>query len=152
MLLPAAKSVAERVWPADQIDSDTPKGIAPERKTIMVVEDEEVVRELAAGTLAANGYTVLEAGSAEEAEELLDGGRRGIELLLTDLMLSGRSGYQLAAALRERNPELRVIYTSGYDTEQLPFDVGTDPGSTFLEKPYSLAKLAQTVGEMLRRA
>ena len=119
------------------------------RETIMVVEDEEVLRELVREILLQYDYEVIEASSGVEALRIWDAHEGRIDLLLTDMVMpEGMSGRELAAQLQGRAPDLRVIYTSGYSPEVMGTEM--DRGqSLFLPKPYLPPQLAQIVRQSL---
>jgi PAS domain S-box-containing protein len=115
------------------------------RETILVVEDEEVLRELVREILLQYDYQVIEAGSAVEALRVWDAHEGRIDLLLTDMVMpEGMSGKDLAAQLQGRAPELKVIYTSGYSPEVMGTEIERGQ-SLFLPKPYLPPQLAQIV-------
>ena len=131
----------------EQTDACT-AGPAPVRsrgtETILVVEDEDQVRELACRALRGAGYTVISAGDADGAMAEWDAAP-SIDLLLTDVVMPGRSGPQLAADLRARNPGLKVLYVSGYaDSRHMPLDA-----SELLPKPYAPHALLSRVRSTL---
>ena len=118
-------------------------------ETILLVEDEEGVRELAQLVLEGAGYSVLVAESAAGAEELCAEHAGKIHLLLTDVMMPGISGRELARRISERYPRTRVLYMSGY-TDNVIADGGMlEPGIAFLQKPFTPAALAQKIREVL---
>jgi CheY-like chemotaxis protein len=120
-------------------------------ETILVVEDERAVRELAARGLREHGYTVLTAERAEEAIRLLDEERPPVDLLLTDAVLPGASGLTLASVATARRPGLQVVYMSGYAHEALARQGMLEPGMILIEKPFTPATLARKVREVLDR-
>jgi two-component system, cell cycle sensor histidine kinase and response regulator CckA len=133
--------------PAASIAPETPAH--GRKETILVVEDEPVVRELVCEVLRRYEYSVVEAGSGGEALRVWDELDGRIDLLLTDMVMpEGMTGRDLAIALRKRCPELKVIFTSGYSPETLDRDFG-QPGTAFLAKPYLPPKLAQIVRQCL---
>jgi two-component system, cell cycle sensor histidine kinase and response regulator CckA len=113
--------------------------------TILYVEDEAFVREVTREVLQAAGYCVLAAKDAAEAIALYQEHCGGIDLLLTDVVLPGENGRELAARLKRRNERLKVILASGYG-EQMA-DEGTP--NECLPKPFSSEVLLQRVGELL---
>ena len=120
-------------------------------ETVMVVEDEKAVRELTVKLLTQLGYQVLAAAGGEEALEISRAHSGEIAMLLTDLVMPGMNGRQVAAALRQERPRIRVLYVSGY-TEGTVLDRGVlDPGVNFLPKPFSREVLGQRVREILSR-
>jgi CheY-like chemotaxis protein len=118
-------------------------------ETILLVEDEEVVRTLARTILAQQGYNVLEAANPDEA--MLFSQRYGgtIHLLLTDVIMPKASGQQLAERLRSNRPDLKILYMSGYTDDVIVDDELGDPERAFLEKPYSAEELASKVRALL---
>jgi PAS domain S-box-containing protein len=115
-------------------------------QTVLLVEDEDVVRRLVKQVLEQNGYTVLEAHDGQEALEL--GRGRAIDLLLTDMVMPKLGGLEVATALREAQPELKVIYMSGYAEGVL--EPGVLGSSTrLLEKPFGFAALTEQVRNLL---
>jgi two-component system cell cycle sensor histidine kinase/response regulator CckA len=118
-------------------------------ETILLVEDEPVLRELARMILQDYDYRVLEAGSGVEALRVWDQQQGRIDLLLTDMVMpEGMNGRELAEKLKVRKPDLKVIYTSGYSFDAIANEsaLGT---ARFLQKPYPPPQLAQTVRECL---
>jgi PAS domain S-box-containing protein len=118
-------------------------------ETLLLVEDEPAVRSVARRTLEHYGYRVLEADSASRALELWNAEAGGVDLLLTDLIMPGASGWQLAAELLARAPRLRVIFATGYSPELFQRHVRLGPGRTVLQKPYTGAELAACVRRSL---
>jgi CheY-like chemotaxis protein len=120
--------------------------VAPEKKTIMVVEDEPSLRALVRKVLERGGYAVIESSSGLAALELWGKTKPHIDLLLTDMVMpDGISGLQLADKLKAQNPGLKVIFTTGYSSELLGKDFEIKEGVNFLQKPYPPQKLVQTV-------
>jgi len=112
-------------------------------ETILLVEDEPLLRELAQAVLTGAGYRVLEAGESTEAFSVWNEHRDSIDLLLTDMVLpGGMNGRDLAAELQRTKPHLKVIYTTGYSPDILDAQLGT---SNFLQKPYPPEVLARIV-------
>jgi two-component system cell cycle sensor histidine kinase/response regulator CckA len=116
---------------------------------ILLVEDEEFVREFAVTTLAEQGYEVVEAESAEQALELFRREEGKFELLFTDVVLPGRTGVQLAEELVSLKPDLAVLLTSAYIDEKAGWHIIRDKGFPFLKKPYRMALLLSTIRTVL---
>ena len=114
------------------------------KTVIMVVEDEEPVRVFSAHALRNKGYTVIEAENAEMAIDIFDSRDGKIDVLLTDVIMPGLNGPELACNLSERNKKLKVVLMSGYTEEEIvsPF---FKQEFLFLSKPFSLSKLVETV-------
>jgi CheY-like chemotaxis protein len=120
--------------------------VTPDKKTIMVVEDEPTLRALVRKVLERGGYTVIESSSGLAALELWGKSKPHIDLLLTDMVMpDGISGLQLADKLKAQNPGLKVIFTTGYSSELMGKDFEIKEGVNFLQKPYPPQKLVQTV-------
>ena len=114
-------------------------------KRVLVVEDEEVVRGLVRQMLAGQGYDVL---VAQDGEEALDrAAQHSIDVLLTDLSMPNVGGREVAERLREAQPDLKVIYMSGY-AEDLPTGA-LPPSTSFLGKPFTFAELTETVRALI---
>ena len=126
--------------------SDVPGG----KEIILVVEDEEALRELVREILEGHGYHVLEAGNGVEALRVWEAQGKKVDLLLTDnVMPEGISGRELAEKLMQADPLLPVILTSGYSQDMIERDAGLDGKIKFFSKPYHPAQLAQAVRESL---
>jgi signal transduction histidine kinase/ActR/RegA family two-component response regulator len=122
-----------------------------EDRRILVVEDDEDVRTHAVTMLKELGYTVLEAADAESALRLFDA-HPDVRLLFTDVGLpGGRNGRELADALRRRNPELAVLFTTGYARNAIVHHGRLDPGVDLITKPFTFAALANKVHAMFER-
>jgi len=125
-----------------------PSEIRGGHETILVVEDDEAVREVAVGFLSRLGYRVLESADAQQALALL-GRNQSVDLLFTDVVLRGEvDGPQLAREAMARRPGLKVLYTSGYARNALPMQSELDGSIELLSKPYRIDQMAR----MLRRA
>ncbi|HUZ07052.1 MAG TPA: ATP-binding protein, partial [Candidatus Paceibacterota bacterium] len=119
-------------------------------ETILFVEDDKFLRPSLCQILSRLGYRVLVAANGVEAIEVWKQHRDEIHLLLTDLVMPGGiNGMELAGQLLELNPKLKVIYASGYSAEVASKDFPLEEGVNFLNKPFELHKLAQTVRQML---
>lgn len=115
-------------------------------ETVLVVEDEIAVRELACMALRKRGYQVLHASNGPAAIEVWQQCSNPVDLLLTDMVMpNGMSGGELAKELIKRNPNLKIIYTSGYSPEILKQDSILAQGINFLPKPYDLPALLKAV-------
>jgi CheY-like chemotaxis protein len=118
-------------------------------ETVLVVEDQEAVRELAKTVLEAYGYRVLEASSAGEALTFVKQHRGEIHLLLTDVVLPGMNGMDLSKELRTLRPKLKVLFISGYPAEVIARRGVLEPDVAYLPKPLSPKTLASKVREVL---
>ncbi len=119
-------------------------------ETILIVEDEAILREMARDFLAGCGYRILEAGSGREALRVWGRHRSEIDLLLTDMkMPEGISGMELAEQMIAEQPALHVIFTSGYSDDIVSPEMLARNRARFLPKPYSYADLTRIVRESL---
>jgi len=120
-------------------------------ETILLVEDEPELRELTRTVLAERGYNVIEAMSAEGAERLAtqESGGSKIHLLLTDVIMPGVSGRELAKRVLARQPSVRVLYMSGYTYNVIAENGTLERGVAFLQKPFTPSGLVEKVREVL---
>ncbi len=116
---------------------------------ILVVEDEPGIRGLVRKILRREGYEVIEAGNAEEAQTAASTHDAPIDLLLTDVMLPGLGGRALAESLTQQHPGLKVVYVSGFTADEGVRSGAFPPGSRFLQKPFTLSALVDTVKSTL---
>lgn len=123
--------------------------IRPGNETVLLVEDDAGVRGLTRRILGQSGYNVLEAGRAEDAQRICREHQGTINLMLTDLVMPGIGGRELACQLSLTRPQMKILYMSGY-TDQETFLQGLSEGSVnFIQKPFTPHALAQKVREIL---
>lgn len=133
-----------------EFTSFAPKARVPGHgETILLVEDEAFVREVTRQVLESAGYVVLQAGNAEEAQLAFCQHRGTVHLLLTDMVMPGKSGPTLAAELGALAPEMKTILTSGYGESVAGGEVAANPRVSFLSKPFSVHSLTQKVRSVL---
>jgi len=118
-------------------------------ETILLVEDEEMVRDLAYKVLAEMGYIVLAASNGEEAIQICERHKGPIHLMLTDVVMPKMSGRELAEASVRLYPEMKVIYMSGYTDNSVTRNGMLEPGVNFVQKPFTLLSLTKKVREVL---
>jgi CheY-like chemotaxis protein len=118
-------------------------------ETVLVVEDEEALREVTRRILARNGYQVLTAAHGPEALKVIEDTDSPIHLLLTDVIMPHMLGKDLASNARQLQPGIRVLYMSGYAQPVLASQGTLDPGVTLVEKPFSEPDLLHRVREVL---
>jgi two-component system, cell cycle sensor histidine kinase and response regulator CckA len=138
----------------DAITTDAPIGAATSfagNETILLAEDESSLRTLTRNTLELCGYKVLEAKDGLEALEVSERFKGPIDLLLTDMVMPGMGGRQLAQELARRRPEIRLAYMSGYTGQAVGSQGPVDPGSVFLLKPFTRELLTRKIREALDR-
>ena len=119
-------------------------------ETLLVVEDEAPLLKLIHHILESYGYKVLGCSTGKAALEIWENDRRKIDLLLTDMILpDGMAGPELADILKTSKPNLKVVYTSGYNTEKLARDFTLGKDTQFIQKPFHARKLAETIYDCL---
>ncbi len=123
----------------------------PAGETVLVVDDEEMVRRLAVRMLLGQGYRVLEAKSGDEAVRMLQRGSQAIDGVLTDLAMPGLLGRQLGETIANCWPRVRVIYMSGFAAKRMVSDGALDPNDPFVQKPFTAEGLNRIVREALER-
>jgi CheY-like chemotaxis protein len=118
-------------------------------EAVLVVEDEEMVRDLVATALADAGYDVVIASDGPEALEAAQRRPEGFDLLVTDVIMPGMNGRELSDRLLEDMPDLKVLYMSGYTQNAIGEQGVLDSNVRFLQKPFTLASLTQKVRSAL---
>lgn len=121
----------------------------PTGETVLVVDDEEMVRRLAARILLGHGYRVLEAGGGEDAVRILQRASSRIDGVLTDVAMPGLGGRQLGETITRCWPGVRVLYMSGFPAKRMVDEGALDPTCPFLQKPFTSEQLTRKVREML---
>jgi PAS domain S-box-containing protein len=131
--------------------TDDRPAVAPGgHQTVLLVEDEPALRRVARDMLQKLGYRVLCAGSPEEAIELARRHPADLRLLVTDVVMPGMNGRELAERLRAARPELECLFMSGYTADIIAHQGVVDPRAKFLHKPFSMSELGRTIDELLR--
>jgi CheY-like chemotaxis protein len=128
---------------------NAPEPVVQGSETVMLVEDEDALRALAAQVLRENGYTVLEAATGEDAERKYREFKGTIAVLVTDVVMPGMNGPALAGRLRSTRPLMRVLYISGYAENVLDVQDELGPVTGFLQKPFAPSVLMHRVRELL---
>lgn len=118
-------------------------------ESILIVEDEEIVRDLTERILAAEGYQCLTAATGAEALALLERNGHPVDLVITDIVMPGMGGRELAKAVSRRFPEARILFSSGFTDDEVVRRGLMDIGQPFLEKPWSADQLLRRVRELL---
>jgi PAS domain S-box-containing protein len=126
-----------------------PNVLSPGTETVLLVEDEEIVRELARRILERQGYTVLIAGHPEAALRISESHTGDIDLLVTDVVMPGMSGRDLADRLLLSRPKTKVLYVSGYTDDAIVQHGVLDPTVDLVQKPFKPNELAQRVRKVL---
>jgi CheY-like chemotaxis protein len=117
-------------------------------ETVLLVEDEDSVRQLVRETLESRGYRVLEAANGADALTLA-AHTDPIHLVITDVVMPGLNGHELVQQLQPTRPTLKVLYLSGYAQDAFPATAAADSQKTFLQKPFTLQSLSRKVREIL---
>jgi CheY-like chemotaxis protein len=143
--LPRVEDPAEESMPATSEQSE-----ASGCETVLLVEDEESVRELVRLTLAARGYKVLEAENGECGLRVAESCKEHIDILITDVVMPGIGGRELAKKLLALRPGISVLYLSGYTEDAVITHGALGANTAFLQKPFTLQNLARKVREVLR--
>jgi two-component system cell cycle sensor histidine kinase/response regulator CckA len=120
-------------------------------ETLLVVEDQPEVLHLAMAVLRDKGYRVIEASTAEQALALAAGYSAGIDLLLTDVVMPGMNGPELARRILEIRPSLRILYMSGYAATAMGRAGVLEPAAAFLPKPFTALQLSMKIREVLAK-
>lgn len=131
-------------------ESDTATPARPQQdRTILIVEDEDPLRDLLVRTLRKEGYTVLDAEGPDTALRLAQQYEREIHLLVSDVVMPGGNGVEFAHQLRNSRPETRVLFISGYASDEVLRRDGAESDAPFLSKPFMPAELAARVHDVL---
>jgi PAS domain S-box-containing protein len=142
--LPRVEESAEQLSPAQSQQND-----AGGCETVLLVEDEESVRELVRLTLTSRGYQVLEAENGESGLRMAESFKKHIDILITDVVMPGIGGRELARKLLLLRPAISVLYLSGYTEDAVVTRGALGPRTAFLQKPFTLQNLAKKVREVL---
>ncbi len=118
-------------------------------QTVLLVEDDPMVRELLAKALSDKGYTILEASNGIEALRIAGGHTKSIDVLVTDIVMPLLGGKDLADRFQERNPDAKVVFTSGYMNDVVQNAISSDPNRAFLQKPFTPVDLSRNVRKVL---
>jgi PAS domain S-box-containing protein len=147
LFLPAAEAAEEEESAAAAPELSPQAG----GKTVLVVEDEALVRLLIVDVLGEQGYTVLEARDADEALPVL-ASKQPIDLLLTDVGLPGLNGRQLAEVARQHRPDLRILFLTGYAEHAMRRSDFLGPGMDMMTKPFEVEELGAKIASIVERA
>jgi DNA-binding NtrC family response regulator len=120
-------------------------------ETILVVDDEEMIKDLARDILARYGYTVLTAGGGEEAVEIYRQHKEEISVVVLDIVMPDVGGREVFRRIREIDPAAQVIISSGYSQERDANELMKEGALKFVQKPYRINSLVGAVGEVLEK-
>jgi DNA-binding NtrC family response regulator len=118
------------------------------RETVLVVDDEEMVRRLAARILLNHGYMSAEANGGDEAVRILQRNAHRIDGVVTDLAMPGLNGRGLGETITRCWPKIRVLYMSGFPVGRMVSEGALDPSQPFLQKPFTSEQLARKIREL----
>jgi two-component system cell cycle sensor histidine kinase/response regulator CckA len=121
----------------------------PTRATLLVVDDEEMVRRLAARMLGALGYRALEARDGHEAVRMLQRDAHRIDGVLTDVAMPGLGGRQLGETIARCWPRVRVLYMSGFQMTRVVSEGAIEPTAPFIQKPFTEEQLGRKIRTLL---
>ncbi|MFQ5905596.1 MAG: ATP-binding protein, partial [bacterium] len=138
-----AENLSQRVGPGSRYGG---KG-----ERILVVEDEEEVRQLTDSIFRENGYVVFAASNAKEALDIFHREKGNLQMVFSDVMLPDGSGIQLVERLTALNPAIRALFSSGYTDGSAGLEAIQEKGYSFLQKPYVLSYLLRAARELLER-
>ncbi|HET7045598.1 MAG TPA: PAS domain S-box protein [Gaiellaceae bacterium] len=147
ILLPVTGLAAERLH-EDEREPAAPAG----NETVLLVEDEELVRAIVCEMLETNGYTVVCASDGEEAVRLAGAHRGDVDVLVTDVVMPRMSGQEVAGRILEIHPRVRTVFVSGYTESAIANHGVLAPGTTFLQKPFSADELSRALRGLLDAA
>jgi two-component system cell cycle sensor histidine kinase/response regulator CckA len=147
ILWPSNTQIGQAASLSESLKEKTKRGA----ESIFVVEDESIVRRSVSRVLRKSGYEVFEASSAQEAMDLWDKLPKQPVLLLTDVVMPGMNGRQLAEWASLRHPGLAVLYMSGYSNDIIAHNGKLDPGVNFIEKSFTQENLLSRVRDILDR-
>ncbi len=141
---------------SEKPEEETRKTIKKEQfdgcgRRILVVEDEEIVRELASRVFRENGYIVLEASNSQEALAIFNKEKGEFHLVFSDVVMPGENGIQLVDKLLSQKPELKVLFSSGYADDKSQRAIIIEKGFQFLQKPYTPDELLQNVEQIIEK-
>ena len=128
----------------------TPDSTTEPRRVILVVDDEQGLRDLVCRTLQAEGYETLEAGQGAEALEVMESASDSVDLVVTDVVMPGMDGRELGRRLGQRWPDLPILYISAYDVNDIFRRGSPRTSAPFLQKPFPLENLITTVRGLIR--
>jgi len=132
-------------------DTISVQGLQGRGERVLLVEDEEMLREFATGVLHENGYIVFTAKNVKEALDLFQREKEKFHLIFSDVVLPDKTGIELAQHFLSRNPELKVLLTSGYMDAKSQWTKIQERGFNFVQKPYTLAGLLKAVKKAIKQ-
>jgi CheY-like chemotaxis protein len=144
--------VADDLYPPVVRVAETTEEIPPGSETILIVEDEEMLRDLLKTFLAGSGYTVLAAQNGEEGLDVYRQNRGRIALVLSDMGLPRLGGWEMFQQMKDLDPDVRVILASGYFDPNLKMDLLKAGAKDFIQKPYVPDNILRRIREVIDEA
>ena len=126
-----------------------PEATTAPRRSVLVVDDEQGLRELVCRTLQAEGYATLEAGDGAEALNVMETAADQVDLVVTDVVMPSMDGRELGRRLSQRWPDLPILYVSAYDVNDIFRRGSPSHSAPFLQKPFPLELLVSTVRDLI---
>jgi len=126
-----------------------PGGVNSANRTILLIDDEEMILHVSSQFLKVFGYNVLAAGGGREALKIYEANRKRIDLVILDFLMPDMGGTEVLELLRERDPEVKVLISSGVSLENQMDDTRGMPINGFVQKPFSMKTLHQTIEGIL---
>lgn len=131
--------------PSHEAVAAPPESSSEPRRVVLVVDDEQGLRDLVCRTLQAEGYSTLEAGHGAEALEVMEAAPDAVHLVVTDVVMPGMDGRELGRRISQRWPDLPILYISAYDVNDIFWRGSPRQSAPFLQKPFPLEGLLTTV-------
>lgn len=147
VFLPAVTDAPRKQGEAGDV---IPEGLGGEGRRVLLIEDDARVRSVAVDALREKGYSVFEAGSGKEALDICRDEADGFDLLFSDVVLPDINGVDLVERILDKRPEQKVLLTSGYVGDKSRWEVISESGYRFIQKPYSLADLLEIVDSVIK--
>jgi two-component system cell cycle sensor histidine kinase/response regulator CckA len=134
----------------DEAVAVTSESVSEPRRIVLVVDDEQGLRDLVCRTLQAEGYSTLEAAHGAEALEVMETASEAVDLVVTDVVMPGMDGRELGRRISQRWPDLPILYISAYDVNDIFRRGSPTQSAPFLQKPFPMDGLITTVRGLMR--
>ena len=121
------------------------------KKTVFVIDDEEIIRDMTTDMLTDMGYNVLTAEDGLAALTTFERAHQDIDVVLLDMILPGMTGEEIFGRLQQIKPEIKVIFSSGFSIEEVPQELFVDDTTDFIEKPYRIGDLLDKISGILEK-
>lgn len=121
------------------------------RKTVFVIDDEEIIRDMTTDMLTDMGYNVITAADGQAALTTFKCSHQDIDVVLLDMILPGMTGEEIFGKLQQIKPDIKVIFSSGFSLEEVPQQLFVHETTDFIEKPYRIGDLLDKISGMLEK-